>query len=536
MGNLGTLVVKDEDKYAIGDDGQLSFLETLDDTKRYDVDVPAYINKANAFIKRIGKTTLLSEQSFLMAIYKAKERTRSSIEGTALQLKYDRVKELTGTDFSDGLIASFSSSELKKMMNIKTSRYSSEMEKMMNLKVFTNTWHIIYNNNGVMADTACIIGTLYDKSTGRIWIKFNPDIKDKIVNLKNAGGYTMLSTDTMRKVSKDLFTWSAYQLLREEMSYREGVQKKKGLPPKKEYATEFELSEFKFLTTLNQVDLSSIDPSQVACAKLIKENNYEEAEKVLPREDRTYDDNWKGFKNKVLTRACSVINGWEGNGIYEQDDEEYERLCRENHATDIHFRCMPIKSGKGARVVGIRFYIRWDKITDAEIPEPKPETAEVTKHLTEKEDPTKELDMLLKLSEIIGESYRMDEMREILRTSGYDMEKIRVSYMELQQANIEPTINNMLDMLKGAKARNATIDYDFYKEMFPGFTDKELESIVLEARKHAPMGRKEIEKDLWIENYISYYRDKILATSEDTRTTVYRRLLDSVIKDYDGKA
>ena len=41
---------------------------------------------------------------------------------------------------------------------------------------------------------------------------------------------------------------------------------------------------------------------------------------------------------------------------------------------------------------------------------------------------------------------------------------------------------------------------------------------------------------MWAIDFISYYYDKIRATEDDTRTTPYRRLLDSVIKDYDGFA
>ena len=47
---------------------------------------------------------------------------------------------------------------------------------------------------------------------------------------------------------------------------------------------------------------------------------------------------------------------------------------------------------------------------------------------------------------------------------------------------------------------------------------------------------RQADKEMWAIDFISYYYDKIKATEDDTRTTPYRRLLDCVVKDYDGYA
>ena len=47
----------------------------------------------------------------------------------------------------------------------------------------------------------------------------------------------------------------------------------------------------------------------------------------------------------------------------------------------------------------------------------------------------------------------------------------------------------------------------------------------------------EVKRDMWemfATDLITYYYDKIMSAPEETKTTVYKRLLDCVLKDYDG--
>lgn len=530
-----------EDRYVDGGDGQLTFNECRAEDERLDAAVPVFISKSNALIKRIGKTTLLSEQALLVAIYKAKMRTRDSIAGTALEAYYDRLKEKSGSDFAEGLIATFTSSELKQMMNIKTSRYAAAMDELMNMNVFTNSWHILYNDNGVIADTACVMGSVYDKRTGRVTIKFNSDIADRILNIKTTGGYTVLDSSIMSSVSKDLITWSVYQLLREEISYREALNRRKGFPPRKEYMTEFGFSEFKFLATVNQVDLASKSPDQIACARLLKERNYEEAEQVLPKDSRMYDT-WKAFRARVLARTCLTINGWEGSGCYDDGDAEYERLCGECHPTDIHFRCVPVKSGQGAKVIGIRFYIRWDeewksqqqapKLADgAKQAEPAPVTAAP--------GAVSEMDFIAEMSEMMDEAMKVADMRHIAKLSGYDLARIRSAYGELKAAGEEVSAAALAVKVASQPARRQEAPPApapmLSADRFPGFDAEELMLLYRESAKHRPKGWDGSERQ-WAERYAAYYRDKIGDDPDGTRTTVFRRLMDCLRRDYDGFA
>ena len=69
------------------------------------------------------------------------------------------------------------------------------------------------------------------------------------------------------------------------------------------------------------------------------------------------------------------------------------------------------------------------------------------------------------------------------------------------------------------------------------FTDKEIGYLYKTARrKFALSGLPIDEQDGMLTDYVLYYRDKMDATSEQTKTTPYNRLFDMVRKDYDGQA
>lgn len=515
----------EEDDY-----GQLVFKISKND--RYDPATPVYISKANKLIKRMGNVSLLSEQALLLALAKVKKRSKKDLD-PRLAMAYSKIKERSGTDFSEGIIASFSSSELKSFMNIKSSRYYSEINNLMNNREFFKSWFIMYtDSDGRMYDTNLITACAYDKNTGKILVKFNSELEQDILDLQQVGGYTKLNSSIMRVVSKDITTWSIYQLFREEISYIEGVNRKKGFPDKREYMTEFGLAQFKFLISVNRVNLSSSDTGQQACAQYIKERDYEEAELVLPSDSRGYPD-WRDFKQRVLGRACRVINGWDSDGCYEAGDEGYEELCRNNHPTDLHFRCEPVKQGTGGKVTALRFYIRWDKeYGKDEFLGEKDEEPDVIEDAFSKEaDKSKKNrkedldidDVIDVISELTGRQLKTAEMRRIALAADLDIEKIKTVIGEI--TDISGSHNLFENVMEALKGRNDV--------KYQGFTSEECERISKEALAHRP--EKE-DPGKWESRYVGYYLSKIQDTPEETKTTEFKRLMDCLRKDYDNIA
>ena len=91
------------------------------------------------------------------------------------------------------------------------------------------------------------------------------------------------------------------------------------------------------------------------------------------------------------------------------------------------------------------------------------------------------------------------------------------------------------------EARENAINTAKYKVaasvFYDDFTQKQILHLVEEAFKHiSPLRVDRNNREMWAVDYISHYLDKIKATSDETRTSTYRRLLDCITKDYDGFA
>ena len=333
-----------------------------DQRERYDIDTPVFVKKANMLIKRVGTTSLMSEKILLAAIATANLRKKSDYAGTEEGLYLTDLYERTDNDFSDGLVSEFRTTELKNMLKIKTSNYYNLVDEYMNNMVFQDNWTIYTTDKDVISSQQCIIGTTYDRRTGRIFIKWNPDLAEKILCSKGNG--TMLSLDLMAGF-KDLQSFNMYQLLKEEISYAEYLQTKvRKKDPLLEYSAEFNLAQLKFLISINQVSIK--DPGEKETRDLIRKGLWEEAEQNLKKASTTDSGgrmyaNWYNFRRRTLSTASMAINGFK-ESCYDKEDPDYEKACLEYHPTDIHYRMELVK--KGHTVNGIRFFVRWDKLFD----------------------------------------------------------------------------------------------------------------------------------------------------------------------------
>lgn len=75
------------------------------------------------------------------------------------------------------------------------------------------------------------------------------------------------------------------------------------------------------------------------------------------------------------------------------------------------------------------------------------------------------------------------------------------------------------------------------KETLKGYSNEEIDHLYNEAVKHIEPGRVDHRNiEVWALDYISHYNDIVVATSNNTKTTPYIRLLDMVRKDYEAFA
>ena len=221
-----------------------------------------------------------------------------------------------------------------------------------------------------------------------------------------------------------------------------------------------------------------------------------------------------GRKRRKVYGAAKLVpiipSSWSTFHFFERD--VLKPVMKEiNTYTDIEFNYEPSKmdmSGvKRRKYSTITFYIR--KKTPAQ----KKQTDQII------DDAYKDFDD--------GKIYRQMNLDDFLDTVTVDNEEAaRIQAEELR---------------KKEEKKDRDIEKAVYKIaascLYDDFRQKEIQHLVEAAIKHIrPMRVRQADKEMWAIDFISYYYDKIRATEDDTRTTPYRRLLDCVVKDYDGYA
>lgn len=221
-----------------------------------------------------------------------------------------------------------------------------------------------------------------------------------------------------------------------------------------------------------------------------------------------------GRKRRKVYGAAKLVpiipSSWSTFHFFERD--VLKPVMKEiNTYTDIEFNYEPSKmdmSGvKRRKYSTITFYIR--KKTPAQ----KKQTDQII------DDAYKDFDD--------GKIYRQMNLDDFLDTVTVDNEEAaRIQAEELRKKEEKKD----RDIEKAVYKIAASCFYDDFRQ-------KEIQHLVEAAIKHIrPMRVRQADKEMWAIDFISYYYDKIRATEDDTRTTPYRRLLDCVVKDYDGYA
>lgn len=248
------------------------------------------------------------------------------------------------------------------------------------------------------------------------------------------------------------------------------------------------------------------------------ENDIQMRIAVYTQEMESHDNapakNKGGRKRRKVYGAAKLVpiipSSWSTFHFFERD--VLKPVMKEiNTYTDIEFNYEPSKmdmSGvKRRKYSTITFYIR--KKTPAQ----KKQTDQII------DDAYKDFDD--------GKIYRQMNLDDFLDTVTVDNEEAaRIQAEELRKKEEKKD----RDIEKAVYKIAASCFYDDFRQ-------KEIQHLVEAAIKHIrPMRVRQADKEMWAIDFISYYYDKIRATEDDTRTTPYRRLLDCVVKDYDGYA
>lgn len=287
------------------------------------------VRQSNDIIQSLGKTTLLSNKVFLTATLKIENR-----DGVPAQLKsyYDKLERITGTDFTHGLVAEFTNTEMRRIMESNSGSFYKNIEELMDPqsdKSLIRQWIILVKDkeSGLYGSTQVITSTLYDKKEGKLFIKFSSEkkIKDILINYRN--NYTTLNYTLMMKF-KSVYTYKLYSLLMSRIGYQDSVLKKKF----DSYVFTYNLSELKY-------QIGILDPNitpEVKNALMLPNPDYEKIENVVAKEKVL--DRYPDLKRIVLDKAKNELE--------------------KSPLSEFIFDYNAIRSGRGGKVTEIELIMR----------------------------------------------------------------------------------------------------------------------------------------------------------------------------------
>ncbi len=150
---------------------------------------------------------------------------------------------------------------------------------------------------------------------------------------------------------------------------------------------------------------------------------------------------------------------------------------------------------------------------------------------------------------ILKSARQISDTEELIDTEYQEIEAERENHQYTLEDVFGISLESRMDDMK-KEQEVLEEEYDNYQETTAEDPNEEVTGIEKALREHftakeigylkeAVFNEETVKQNIkdpeqFTIEYIRYYLDKIRATSEDTRTTVYKRLLDAVRKDYDG--
>ena len=363
------------------------------------------VKKSNSLIESIGKTTLLSNKVFLTALLKIENRNGVP---EAERAYYKRIEDISGTDYTHGMVAEFRNSDLRSIMKSKSGSYYSQIAELLDptsKKSLARQWTILIKDpeSQLYGATDVITSTLYDDKNGKLFIKFSsePKVQATLVDLR--GNYTLLDYELMMSF-KSIYSYRIYELLLDRIGKEDAHH-----PKKDEYAFRYGLSQLKYL-------LGILDPyinKDVKNALTSPYPDYEKIEEMISTEHvmPRYND----FKKYTLVKAKKEID----------------------ELTDYVFEFEPVRNGRGGKVVAVDLVLRRKRAIEAK--------SNVELLTDEQKD-----DILDACFDLFKEPLRMKDMRTICEAAEYNYEKIEKAYhvMESSSSNISNVVGFMVKAIK----------------------------------------------------------------------------------------
>lgn len=342
--------------------------------------IPEVLKKSNYLINTKYKMTASEHKIFNLSLAK---------------VKYD--------DKANRPIAILSAKEVQEILNIKGNSVYSQMKKIANKLTGSKKILIEDKINKKFTSMVLIGACKYIDGKGKMIVKFEPDAKDLVLNLKPS--YTKLNLTVYKDLS-NFHAMKLYEIFKSKMFKGDILE------------ITFGINDLKFATLMILTDEKTDDA--LVAGKITIEEAIEESAK-----NGGYNT-YSSFK-RALDTAVKEINDF----------------------TDINVDMKMIRSGIGGKVTKVRFIVTEKK----QIIIPIDENVDIITHDEKEVDDDELFELIDKLREIISEPLKLKDYKTILEVAKYDTLLIEEKY------NILKNSNNKVENVVGWMIRAIEDDY-----------------------------------------------------------------------------
>ncbi len=371
--------------------------------KEYDLSALAgrHYSKSNNIINAKGTTSLMAQKLFAVGVQQAE------LEKSNGQL----VSKLYTTD-------------LKKIFNANGGSFYEHIRELAEPekdKPSLLDWRIVYTNDETEEIEAINVVTDCKYSDGVLEMRYNNKVTKELYELKE--NYTQFSLEETIPL-KSIYSYRIYEILKSEYDKQSYIAHKRGenLDDAKPYVLSINLVDLK-------LRLGIIDPNENRdIINALKKSNVDfdligKLAEDAAKEKRKKENKITDEEDDELKKAAkySDYSAFRKNTILVAQKELAKK-------TSISFEFEPIKTGRGGKVVGIRFFIRSKNKNKKTVIEEKVLTQE------EKEE------FIDQINELVEFKAKIKDLRAIADASEYDFTKVEKAYEVLK--NVKGGVEN----------------------------------------------------------------------------------------------
>ena len=312
---------------------------------------------------------------------KSNELIMAMGKGTALSQKLFAIgMQNIRVDETNNVVATIYGSELRKMFNSSSGSLYEHIEALCDRQIKGATifdWNLLMKDRENGKIEAHQVVTDASFKNGTLILRYNNYLTDKIVNLQK--DYTVLSLAETLSL-KSVYSLRLYEMLKSAYDYQRAITKRQG-----ELVVEYDLTELKL-----ELGIITSGGSKEIKAELEKEYpDYEKIEMLADKTGQTKYKEYKIFNRNVLSKAKEELN----------------------KKTSIQVDYEPIKSGR--KTVGIRFFVI------------KKDSSIINTNKVVKVNNDEVLDQLI---DLMHDTFKLREIKEIAEEAEYNYEKIEKAY------------------------------------------------------------------------------------------------------------